>query len=278
MMPEPPIPIYVPSRTRTVMLRKNLPSIAAQGLPVYLVVDEEEFDLYSSLASDVSSVMADPKIEVLPIPSGRGIGYVRQRCLEHAASIGAEVMIQNDDDRRFLSRNARDLAEPIRCYRNVAVCGAWHNMYIRYLKIYQDTGVHPIGNGIGLATFAMDVQTALDVGGYDELLFAAYEDSEIVMRMVMRGIGPSTVHSGVVTSMTAGRAAPGGISSWPGERDDHEIATSEYLVTKFPDYIKRQKNGPRCRVAWKKIYTDAGFTFPLQLIESPQTGAHDEQT
>ena len=194
--------VIVPSRGPAARLRRTLDSLAAQTVAhETLVVDN------ASPGGEVAALTAEYAFaRALPLASNRGFSYPVNLAAREAT--GEALVLVNDDcvcDRRFVERIAaaldpgagvvmaagvmRDRDRPelidtagMQLDRTLLVYDYMNGMPVAALE-------RPVADPIGpsAAAAAFDRDAFLAAGGFDENLFAYWEDVDLVLRLLAAG-------------------------------------------------------------------------------------------
>lgn len=193
--------LYVPSKGRTWILPKTLPSWMATGLEVILVVDDTEAEAYADATRD--------KVTILPT-TNRGIGWARQTALQHSMSCGDPYHYQIDDD-HIAPLNTYELGVSLQARPGVSFISAWK----RQLNFYQERllampqEVVPTESNMTAGLRVVRNGLLSKLGGFDTELRLA-EDCEVHMRTgCQNGVRPY-LHKGVLAVPVGARFQPGG--------------------------------------------------------------------
>lgn len=193
--------LYVPSKSRTWILPKTLPSWVATGLPVVLVVDDNEAGAYEEATKG--------RVRVLPVHE-RGIGAARQAALKDSLALGHEFHYQIDDD-HIAPANATDLMDALVKHKHASFVSAWKrqlNFYLEKLLVLPDEIVPTESNmTAGLRLIRNEPFNRL--GGFDTDLLLA-EDCEAHMRTGRENGARPLLHKGVQATPVGQRFQPGG--------------------------------------------------------------------
>lgn len=257
--------IYTPSRQRTDMAARTLsPAVEHSDHPIYLVVDPSERSVYEDMLED--NLLSDRVSVVCPKKNGKGIGHARTVALAHATKQGYSDIILNDDDCILLEGAADLLLEASAQAREsgYAGVGAWHRILNHFCGIEKGTGIHAQTGSMGVRTFAINVETANEIGGFDDQFRTNYEDYELVLRCILAGVGPWLIHSDAEVQQVGKRYQAGGISSLSEDNASSELKMATRFAKKHPDYVSVTAKG-KARVSWMKAYKSAGFDWPLDL-------------
>jgi len=193
--------LYVPSKSRTWILPRTMPSWLATGLPVTLVVDTEEVQEYLEATKG--------KVEILGVEE-KGIGAARQAALMDSIERGHEYHYQIDDD-HIAPGNTTDLMQAMDNYWGLNFVSAWKrqiNFYQASLLEMPDRVVPTESNmTAGLRLIRNELLGKL--GGFDKELRLA-EDCEAHMRTGWAtGVRPM-LDKGVLAVPVGARFQPGG--------------------------------------------------------------------
>lgn len=249
--PVPDAAIFVPSRHRANVLTGNVQSMLDTGLPVYVTVEPHDMDEYSdALPMDVNVVSIGE--------DDKGIGYARDQALQLAKEMELEWMIFVDDDVRVPSDRLYDLVWAADRW-GLPGMGCAFRIYRHFLGMTPNTGPYLMRSGMGHGCYALNVEAAVELGGYDHSFTKEYEDLDLRLRMIAEGLPPWGLHSGVEGHLTLARGAPGGTSSvtedgWPPTQ----------MAQKHPEVCSVTRKG-NLRTQWKKAFKRAGWTFPLEF-------------
>lgn len=250
---------YVCSKQRPDFIRRHLKNWSESGLPIWLVIEEEdvfEYDAAVCDATDAGELTVPVDIAIIDKP-GSGISYARDVAVRHAAEQGYESMVMCDDD--LLVQNAGTLIEWVQANPEMAGVGAWSRIYKHFLGLHENTGAHPHRKGMGQQVVAYNVEPVLEVGGFDTRI-RVLEDIDLVMMLVAAGYGPWHIHTDVSEVHVGTKGQPGGCAA-SGNRAEQTRQAVEVLSKKWDGYVfhSTRKGEPHYRVLWKKFYEDHEF-------------------
>lgn len=241
--------IYIPSRQRTEMLKvtsKNWPA------PVTLVVEPQEEDTYRA---------ALPGVALLVLPQNdRGIGFARDMIINHGYQMGLDAVIMADDD-LLLEPNVTVLLEYMAAHQECPQIGAWMQVY-RKFGMLREGEAQPSWTSFGNALFAINVNLALEVGGYDHRL-RFFEDCDLAIRMVIKSKQPRMVSCLTETKQIGVRGNPGGCASQDQSKEEQVRATINILKNDrgWAEYVgvrEREDLAPKIRFQWRRLYRANG--------------------
>jgi hypothetical protein len=248
--------VYIPTMNRIDNLRKIIPTWLDQEFQVRLVMERSEWKAHVTMKKQEGW---DGNVYLLPLPlAGRGIGYSRNYCVQHAKNTALKAIIMSDDDLHVHSdSDAFELIEA--AYEpGVLGVGATRSLHDRFTggAISANSGVILCPGGWGFQLFGLNVQTALDVGNFNRKLHTIGEDAELARQGIKRGI-PWLVHCDVKAVSIGKRLAPGGFSTKYRTIEERQAAERECMSIIhgiWPDYT----NAPdkRLRVAWQRLLDD----------------------
>lgn len=250
----PSAAIWIPSRSRTGIVQKNVDSWLRTDLPVHVVVEPQQEWEYRAALEDTGA-----RVDALD-ENDRGIGYARDSALEMADREGYEWMIFCDDD-VVTPQNVDHLVFAANKWE-LPGCGAMFRLYRHYLNMTPHTGVWLTRTGLGLQCFALRVDVAMLAGGFDHECVSRYEDHDLRFKLLREGCAPWSIHSGVEAQHTATIGSAGGCSSLPGDRDELEHLSALRMVELYPEWCSVTKRGLRRR--WKRVHEDCGWSLPLE--------------
>jgi len=246
--------VYIPTLGRLGNLRKVVPTWLEQDIHVRLVVERYEYNDHAKLKREMRW---GEEVVVLTQPlSGRGIGYVRNFCVQHADKTGNVSIIIAEDDTKPLpdSDMVALLDEADKPYVvGVGVVRAIYDLFTGG-KISKMHGAILCPGGWGMQTFAVNVKTVLRLGNYDPRLHTMGDDPDMMMRGVEAGM-PWRVHCDAKVAPIGNRYDPGGVSARFSSLEQRKAAEMEcwaMLKKRWPDFINLSGKSPRFR--WKKLY------------------------
>ena len=214
--------LYVPSKSRTWILPKTLPSWLDTGLKVVLVVDDSEAEDYEKAAGGRARILTT---------STRGIGAARQAALEDSMAYGHDFHYQIDDD-HIAPVNATDLMHALEASPYASFVSAWKrqlNFYLEKLLVLPEEIVPTESNMTAGLRLIRNLPFA-SLGGFDQDMLLA-EDCEAHMRTGWQnGVRP-LLHKGVVATPVGQRFQPGGCQagnpSFPAKALDTTMLLNE---------------------------------------------------
>lgn len=264
--------LYVISRQRIWILEKTMESWLKTGLPVRLVVDEEEVPDYLAACRVFKDRYSHVDLQVLsPQESDRGLAYARRTCLEHAHADGHQHILMCDDDIKIID-DPRPMLAFMESTPSAAGCGIWFQIYRHFLGIPYETGVYPTTGSMGQQCIAINIEDYLRVGAYLDPL-PVREDSDNIIRLVRAGRGPWYIHSHVRGQQIGKRFQPGGNSSHDKTIIEQEDEAYKILVERYgPELVtlaKSRKGGPVTRINWRMLYERAGIVFDGPPVQVP---------
>jgi TET-associated glycosyltransferase-like protein len=249
--------VYIPTMGRLANLEKVIPRWLDQDFDVVLVVPESEREVHGDLLYDHEwfgrvSIVAERGKK-------RGIGYVRKVCVAHAESHGLKSFVMADDDVRPEPDSDMSLLTAAARRPGVLGIGSPRRLTDYYTggAISRNSGVIMCPGGWGLQLWAMNVETTIKIGNFDEKIHSWGEDAELVIRGIMAGI-PWLAHCDVWHESIGKRYLPGGISGrFEEDREARTAAEQEcvaYVHSLYPKYTAPP--GHKFRVAWQKLLDD----------------------
>lgn len=252
---------YVPSKGRAATVATNLPSWLATGLPVFLVVYDDEVEAYERAVHGSGAGV----VPVCGVPEEeRGVGFNRQACLEHADAAGHPWHIQCDDDFRA-PPNTSDLLVALRDHPQAGFVSAWKRYYDFGLMIYRDDPRIVVQNRrcmVCSGFWAIRHHPFRELGGFDTSLRLA-EDTEAVLRIGQATGALPLMHKGVVGMEVGKRHAPGGCASTGSYLDQAMHATAVLNARYGPGTarvtLRPTKNGSKVQFTiwagrfWKRM-------------------------
>ena len=294
--------VYIPSRKRTHNLKKIIPRWLDQGYEIRLVTEESDHQPYIDTAAHLPGKWNLDGVKFLILPeNGKGIGYARNYVVAHAEKTKLKSFIMADDDvmpkplEEFWLHDMRRLQKAVEDQDGVPLgasfvslvgCAAVHSyqdfLFGGWLKkeLEQKPGhselrsYHPqvagkpflVPNGSCGQCYAVNVERAIKIGGYDLDLTVGYEDNDFMMRSITHHM-PWSAHSGVWMDRLGGRFTPGGIADLTDIKENMDgdiiVDSTKYSQTlfkcrkrmaeKWPDYTS-DPYGKSFRISWKKLY------------------------
>lgn len=257
--------VYIPTRDRPDIVFRAVRSWRKlwDGLLVVTVERGQQVDH-----------LEDFDVEVLWLQRrNRGMGYVRSVMLHDAAERGVEVAVQADDDHTVVG--SLDGFFDFATRSDVVGVGGMkptHALYTHGTELSATTkqGIPPdnwlTSGSIGFQVFALNVQNALDAGGFNPKL-QVYEDYDIAKKAVSRFGAPwfvsqhLRVHP-IHPSKHMRERVGGGVYSLPNEREAVERRCLEIARVGFEPWTS--KRWP-LRFQWKRFYAHYLPTLPWPL-------------
>jgi len=218
--------LYIPSKDRTWILPQTLPSWIDTGLPVVIVVDDNEAGTYEEAVKRYGK-----KVRILPTTE-RGIGAARQAALMDSVHLGHDFHYQIDDD-HVAPANATDLMDALlhKDHKYASFISAWKrqlNFYLEKLFVLPEEVVSTESNMTAGLRLIRNEPFAT-AGGFDKDLLLA-EDCEAHMRTGWsNGVRP-LLHKGVLAAPIGQRFQPGGCQasgSFPAKALDTTMLLNE---------------------------------------------------
>jgi hypothetical protein len=248
--------VYIPTLSRTDMLKKTVPQWIDQGLQIRLVVDRAEFSIHDKLkrAEDWGR-----DVYILPLPlSGRGMGYARNFIVQHAKKTSLVSIIMSDDDVHIHTNSNASLLLEEAEKPGVLGVGAIRSLHDRFTNgaISKNHGAILCPGGWGFTIHGLNIETALACGNFDPKLHSFGEDAELARMGIIRGI-PWRVHCDVEFVSLNKRLDPGGFSAkyqTLEARLTAELECRKIIHRKWPNYTSIPEKKPR--VAWQKLLND----------------------
>jgi glycosyltransferase involved in cell wall biosynthesis len=245
--------VYIPTMNRIDNLRIIIPKWLDQEFQVRLVMERSEWKAHVTMKKQEGW---DSSVYLLPAPlSGRGIGYARNYCVQHAKNTALEAIIMSDDDLYVhTNSDAFELIEAA-CEPGVLGVGATRSLHDRFTggAISANSGVILCPGGWGLQLFGLNVRMALACGNFDRRLHSFGEDAELARQGIKNGI-PWLAHCDVTCVQIGKRYDAGGISTryrTPESRSDGERECMDIIHKMWPEYTNAPDKKPR--VAWQKL-------------------------
>jgi hypothetical protein len=248
--------VYIPTLSRTDMLKKTVPNWIEQGLQVRLVIDRVEWSIHTKLKREENW---GKDVYILPLPlSGRGMGYARNFIVHHAKKTALESIIMSDDDVHIHpNSNASLLLEEAEKPRVLGV-GAVRSLHDRFTggAISANSGPILCPGGWGFTIHGLNIDNALLCGNFDKQLHSFGEDAELARNGIVQGI-PWRVHCDVEFVSLNKRLDPGGFSAKYSTLDarlEAELECRKIIHKRWPEYTSQPEKKPR--VAWQKLLDD----------------------
>lgn len=241
--------LYIPSRQRTEMLKttsKTWPTA------VTLVVEPQEEGTYRD---------ALPGVPLLVLPKNdQGIGFARDMIIHHGYQMGHHAVIMADDD-LVLEPNVNVLLDYMDAHPTCPQIGAWMQVY-RKFGMAREGVATPSWTSFGNALFAINVELALEVGGYDHRL-RFFEDCDLAIRMVIEAKEPRMVSCLTETKQIGVRGQAGGCASQDQSKEEQVRATIDILKNDrgWAEYVgvrEREDLAPKIRFQWRRLYRASG--------------------
>ena len=191
MMSTPLVSVLMPVYNGEPYLREAVESILNQTFTDFelLIIDDASTDR----SPEIIRSYQDPRIRVIRNPTNRGVAYSRKKGLELA--VGEYVAVLDADDVAFNDR-LQIQADFLDANPDICLVGSVYEVIDEdgEVKFTQEVPTDPLtirwkllfGNQIGHSTVMFRRRDALDVGGYDEQVFAG-EDFDLWVRLAARG-------------------------------------------------------------------------------------------
>jgi hypothetical protein len=262
--------IYIPSNRPDMMSGaveavQKAQAACSLTLPVYVTVEPKQVkeatrNLHGSGAR-ISHLSRDRM----------GIGYARNRIVQHAARTGYEVILLIDDDEKIRGNLPRMLQLARRS--DVLGIGSYRSIYG---LLYKDTIMAQAAKAnesmlflhkgsAGYQSFALNVSNALIAGNFNPKL-QAYEDHELCRRGMVELHLPWYIYTGVRGDDRVPRAQQSGHLSEPG---NPARAEAHAIVARlWPNYISAPPKRHMCQ--WKKLVQQfvGARSYPLEDIST----------
>lgn len=245
--------VYIPTLSRLSNIQKIIPFWLEQDIQVRLVVEHREYRAHTILKRKNGW---DSNVYILPLPlAGRGIGYARSYCVQHAKKTALDSIIMSDDD--IYVHPSSDAYKLLDEAEKPGVLGIGGKLPIqdRFTAGATTNMTGPIlcPSGWAFKLYGLNVQTALNCGNYNSRLDACGEEQELARQGISRGI-PWLVHCDVKCVAIGNRYAPGGLSakySTIEKRTRAERDCMAIIHQLWPEFT----NAPDkpSRVAWQKM-------------------------
>ena len=246
---------YIISRGRPENLRKTIPRWAVHGVFSVVVIEASERQAYLNVIKQAKLINC---MDFVCYRGYQGLGHIRQFALKDAATSGLKSIVMSDDDLRPAENilgvpGMRELlvkaGKP-----DVLGIGATHR-YHDFLtggvtRDRDDVILCP--SGWGLQFYALNVETAMNIGGYDKRLDVAGEDAELVRQGIAAGI-PWLVHCGARCEPIGKRHSPGGLESYP-DLESRVLRCQQIIHDMWPDYTTAPPLKMRTR--WVRMLDD----------------------
>jgi hypothetical protein len=237
------------------MLRKTVPFWLRQEMPVMLVIERREHAAHSKLVREEGW----KDVQILPSPlSGKGVGYARKYCVEHASKSGLEAIIMSNDD--FYVKPSSDawlLIDEAEKSTTLGI-GAMRPLLDFYTSgaISRNHGPILCPSSWGLYVWGLNIKNALSLGNYDPVFHSFAEDLDLQFEGIKHGI-PWQLHCDVEYVSVTSRYNKGGIESRYGNVEARLTAERECMAIfheRWPDYVSPP--GKKFRISWQKLLND----------------------
>lgn len=246
--------IYVPSKRRSQLVVKNLPSWLSTGLPVRIVVEEDDAEEYRAVTKDARR-SNDVKVLTLP-QSGRGVSYARNNIIKHASKHDRKYIVMADDD-CWMSPGVDGMMAAAKDIKRFSGIGGYQSIYGHFLKMPPNTGVHKLHGGMGHQVVVYRTASVLKVGGYDERI-KTHDDTDLRIRLQLQGQGDWYVDSGALVKVGK-RYTDGGVQASVGDWWEEQVqADCKLMQEKYGEKMVstfRMKDGRlTLKHNWRELY------------------------
>jgi hypothetical protein len=239
------------------MLRRGVPFWLDQGMPVRLIIERREYAAHTKLVREERW----EDVQVIPTPlAGKGIGYTRMYCVEHANKAGLKAIIMSDDDSYVNpTSDAWKLIDEAEKPETLGI-GAVRPLFDRFTHgaISANSGPILCPGGWGFKLWGLNIQNALRCGNYDPTLYAFSEDAELSRRGIALFGLPWLVHCDVQFTSMNKRYDPGGIESIYHDNLNARLAAERecmaIIYKRWPKYANTPDK--KSRFAWQKFLDD----------------------
>lgn len=243
--------IYIPSLNRAQKAKSLVRRLKGffPDLPIFVCIDYEQ---------DYSEVNCK---KIILSELGKGIGYSRKACGDHAIKNGFEYMIMLDDD-SVVPENLLKLVTNLEEHPEIAWCGGYVSFY-GIMGLKPNTGLY-YTYSMGCSIMAVNTKYLAEVGGFDAQ-FRAKEDDQVKMKLMDAGYYIS-IDTNVCCSHINTRGAAGGCSSYDMNAADKEAGQLFREYWGEPYFSERKG---RTMILWGKMNKSNIFK-EINLSELPR--------
>ena len=259
--------VVIVSRGRPKHFARLLERWCIWGFDVILVLDEDD-----KTEEQYLDAIPDGDDTVLVVENRyKGVGGAHQTGLEWAAEMGLRsIVFSNDDIWPVKDRNPAYLLRTADDKRALGV-GAHVDYHDFALKPHLDRHeLEPLRywprpflcpTGIAFRLFALNVENACDIGGFDTEFTCQNEDGELMRQGIAHGF-PWLIDPRVHATSLGGRYADGGVADYLGLKDaaaadiarHNEVRRIHALAYKrWPTAVSHPSTGS-IRTRWSKLY------------------------
>lgn len=245
--------VYIPSHNRSdkaKALVKRL-KIIFPKMPIHIIIDENQENDYAEVQT---SIMTLSEI-------GKGIGYARKSCIDHAVSKGYKYILMLDDD-SVVPDNIGKLMDNLIDHPEIGWSAGYLSFY-GIMGIKPKTGLYYSYN-MGSSIMAINIQYIISAGNFDERLYSK-EDDDAKLKLLDFGCYIS-IDSDVVCGKTNGRWEEGGCSSFDVFDCEEKAEAILKEVWGEPYFGKRKR---RTFIKWCKM-NKSNFFKEINLSELPR--------
>lgn len=245
--------LYVCSKNRSTLLGKGLRSWTRSGVPLKVVVEENNTAEYEETVGRFLENSSGVSIEVVTLPeSNMGIAYARQFCVEHAKENEAEVMAMCDDDVHLAY--VRELMESAKL-PGVAGVTSYFRTYTLFLDLARNNGMQIHRVGMGEQCVAFLTKNAVAVGGYD-LDVPVAEDLAMTMALVAGGFGEWYINTDIEERRVGTSGQSGGCADMTLPKEVLYDKATKTLASKYGDDVVVPRTGKKhgCKIIWKEFH------------------------
>lgn len=217
--------LYVPSKGRTWILPRTLPSWLATKIPVTLVVDKSEAQQYDDACTG--------RVAILAVPDGEGIGAARQAALADSIKRGDAFHYQIDDD-HIAPANTAELEIALAKRPQYSFISAWKRQINFYqAKLLDDPRrVVPTESNMTAGLRLIRNEPLYLLGGFDTDLRLA-EDCEVHMRTGQVNGHRPLLHKDVLATPVGARFQPGGCQASPNSFNSNALHATMVLNERY---------------------------------------------
>lgn len=250
--------VIIPTKDRPENMRRVLPKWLEHGLPVHIIVEEEDAPRYQDVLIELD-LLGTVGLNILK-KSNMGTGYVRWAASKLAVKLRLDAFVMSDDDVHI--RPQDDPRQPLRVVASqfaMAVAG-WTGQYGLWVPNGNEIGRTP-GRLVPLTggpdrVYALNPYMAGLAGGHNHRL-VVFENVELnrcgVARLHKFWYASSSWHIINIGK----RDDPGGIvthAGGVGRRHELEQRDHEVMYALWPKYVTHFSKRYGCQ--WKKLIAD----------------------
>ncbi len=242
--------VYIPTRGRAELVKKSLPAWLDAGADPIYVMEAPERQAYRPVLEGQAEILTLPRRNM-------GMGWIRNYILKEADKWGIDSFIMAVDRVKPLRGNIESLAG-VPLEMGVVGCGAaqsYHGLGLGNRLLRSPTRwVFPVAFGGVHDLAAINVELALEIGGFDPKLKYDSEDAELQRESIVAGL-PWFYDTGFRYAGTATRGSPGGHRALAPARERALRETHELVHKRWPAYVSDPARS-RYRCQWKRMMDD----------------------